>query len=168
MATITTEDVFNRLTAKFPNLSLALDAVVPHPIMTVPRESLVSVAEGLRQDTDFCYESLTCLTGVERGGGLEAVYSLYSRKLKHHLTLRVKVAYDDAVIPTVIKVWPAVDWHEREVFDMFGITFDGHPDHRRILCPDDWEGHPLRKDYQPPLFFHGIPVTVNVPGGVQV
>jgi NADH-quinone oxidoreductase subunit C len=65
------------------------------------------------------------------------------------------------VIPSVADIWSAADWHEREAYDLMGVTFTGHPDPRRILCPDDWEGHPLRKDYEFPLEYHGIPGTTE-------
>jgi len=68
---------------------------------------------------------------------------------------------DNPVIPTVSKTWPAADWHEREAFDLMGIRFAGHPDLRRILCADDWVGHPLRKDYEFPREYHGIPATTE-------
>lgn len=75
--------------------------------------------------------------------------------------IRVETARDNAVIPSVADVWPAADWHEREAFDLMGVRFDGHPDLRRILCPDDWEGHPLRKDYEFPMEYHSIPGTTE-------
>ena len=65
-------------------------------------------------------------------------------------------------MPSVVRFWPAADWHEREAYDMFGIVFDGHPDLRRILCADDWEGFPLRKDYVFPREYHGIPASVEL------
>jgi len=75
--------------------------------------------------------------------------------------VRVVTDRNDPVISSVAHVWPAADWHEREAFDLMGIRFSGHPDLRRILCPDDWEGHPLRKDYDFPLEYHGIPATTE-------
>lgn len=76
-----------------------------------------------------------------------AIYHLYSMKHRHRLTLRVVMERDGARVPSVAHLWPAANWHEREAYDLVGIVFDGHPDLRRILLPDDWVGHPLRKDY---------------------
>jgi NADH-quinone oxidoreductase subunit C len=88
------------------------------------------------------------VTAVDPSDGyLVVVYRLTSRTLRAAIFLKAKVAYDDAVIDTVSDLWPAAIWQEREVYDLFGITFTGHPDLRRILLPDDWVGHPLRKDY---------------------
>jgi NADH-quinone oxidoreductase subunit C len=94
---------------------------------------------------------------------MEVLYYLTS--LTHHQRLTVKVVvprWKDGVagqlpeVPTVSDVWRAADWHEREVYDLSGVWFSGHPDPRRILCPEDWAGHPLRKDYEMPLEYHGI------------
>ncbi len=78
------------------------------------------------------------------------------------IALKVRVPRDGGHVATVSDVWPAAEWHEREVYDMFGVTFDNHPDMRRILCPDDWVGYPLRKDYEYPLEYHGIPATTEL------
>jgi NADH-quinone oxidoreductase subunit C len=77
----------------------------------------------------------------------EVNYHLLSIPLHQRVRLRVWVSGEDTVVSTVIPVWPTANWHEREIFDLFGIRFEGHPDLHRILMPDDWEGHPLRKDY---------------------
>jgi NADH-quinone oxidoreductase subunit C len=77
----------------------------------------------------------------------EVVYNLYSIPLMHMIRVRALVPEDDCKIKTVTSVWKGANWHERETFDMYGIVFEGHPDLRRILMPDDWEGYPLRKDY---------------------
>ena len=81
---------------------------------------------------------------------------------RHTFAVKVYCPRDAASIPSVADLWPAADWHEREAFDMFGIDFPGHPDLRRILCADDWEGFPLRKDYVFPREYHGIPGSVEL------
>jgi NADH-quinone oxidoreductase subunit C len=79
-------------------------------------------------------------------------------KLGHHFAMRVTVPADQAVVPSVTDIWAMANWHEREGYDMIGITFMNHPDHRRILLGDDWIGHPLRKDYKAPEFYRGMKV----------
>jgi NADH-quinone oxidoreductase subunit C len=116
----------------------------------VSRDAWPAVARQLRDRPDLRFELLAELTAVDfwpRAPRFELVSVLVS--LEHHARLRVKVRVnaDDAHIGTVIGVWPAANWLEREVWDLFGIVFDGHPDLRRLLMPEDWEGHPLRKDY---------------------
>ena len=94
---------------------------------------------------DFCSD-VTATDWPPRAERFDVIYSLYSISHRHRVRLKVRVA-DGEFVPTVSGVWPAANWLEREVFDMFGIVFDGHPDLRRILMPDDWQGHPERKDY---------------------
>ena len=93
------------------------------------------------------FEYLNCLSGADWTTHLEVVYDLSSLTHPVTLHLRVKVDRDHPLLPTVSDLWRAADWHERECFDLFGVRFDGHPDHRRILLPEDWVGYPLRKDY---------------------
>lgn len=124
----------------------------------VAREHLLAVARELRDEPGLRFELCHSVSGVhypvDRGRELHAVLHLLS--LTHRRRIRVEVACPDADphLPSVTPVWPSADWHERETWDMFGIVFDGHPALTRILMPDDWPGHPQRKDY--PL--GGIPV----------
>jgi NADH-quinone oxidoreductase subunit C len=124
----------------------------------IAREHLPIVARSLRDDQDLRFELCLGVNGVhypaDSGRELHAVYPLYS--VTHNRTIRLEVAAPDADphIPTVVDIYPANNWHERETWDFFGIVFDGHPSLSRIEMPDDWPGHPQRKDY--PL--GGIPV----------
>jgi NADH-quinone oxidoreductase subunit C len=124
----------------------------------VRREDLPTVAQVLRDDERLRFEFCSGVSGVhypeDTGRELHAVYHLLS--MTHNRRIRVEVTAPDADphIPSIVSVYPTNDWHERETFDMFGIVFDGHPALTRILMPDDWPGHPQRKDY--PL--GGIPV----------
>ena len=120
----------------------------------VARERIAAVCDFLRQDEDapFDYLSdLTCVHYPERvDAPFEVVYNLFS--IQTYQRVRLKVRTDDSAgVPTVTTVWPSANWLEREVYDLFGVPFHGHPDLRRLLLPPDWDGHPLRKDY--PLEF---------------
>jgi NADH-quinone oxidoreductase subunit C len=93
------------------------------------------------------FEYLNCLSGADWVTHLEVVYDLSSLRHANKAHVRVKVNREDPLVRTVSDLWRAADWHERECYDLFGIRFDRHPDHRRILLPEDWVGYPLRKDY---------------------
>lgn len=105
----------------------------------------------LHDTPELYFDFLEDLCGVDYLGKkeprFEVVYHLYSIKHRHMIRIRAEVSEDDCNIDSVIDVWIGADWHERECYDLFGIKFKGHPDLRRILMPEDWEGHPLRKDY---------------------
>jgi len=124
----------------------------------VRREELVQVATSLRDDPALRFEFCAGVSGVnypeDTGRELHAVYHLLSMTHNRRIRLEVSVSDADPHIPSLVSVYPTNDWHERETYDMFGIIFDGHPALTRILMPDDWPGHPQRKDY--PL--GGIPV----------
>lgn len=118
--------------------------------VVVPREHLRRAAEFLAAEPSLRYTYLSDITTVDRfpiEPRFEINYHLVSLDRLERLRLKVKLGGADPVLPTVTLVWPTANWHERENFDLFGIRFDGHPDLRRILMPDDWEGFPLRKDY---------------------
>jgi NADH-quinone oxidoreductase subunit C len=117
--------------------------------IVVRKEDIVQIGTFLRGDPELSYNFLSDLCGVdwlERKPRFDVMYNLYSIEKNHRVRLKVQVE-DGAAIPSVTSVWSTANWHEREVFDMFGIRFEGHPDLRRILMPEDWEGHPLRKDF---------------------
>jgi NADH-quinone oxidoreductase subunit C len=131
---------------------------VDMPAMIVDRESWPEVARVLRHDPTLQFHLLSDVLGADfhpREPRYEVVYLLVSiggqtlgpATPQKRLRIKVRLPAADARIPTVSGIWPSASWPEREVFDLFGVTFDGHPDLRRVLMPEDWEGHPLRKDY---------------------
>jgi NADH-quinone oxidoreductase subunit C len=124
----------------------------------VQREHIVDMCRTLRDDPALRFELCSSVSGVDYGTDvdhrLHVVYHLLSMTYRRRIRLEVVLDIDDAHVPSVVEVYPTADWHERETWDMFGVVFDGHPALTRILMPDDWDGHPQRKDY--PL--GGIPV----------
>jgi len=142
-----------------------------HPSVTVTADRWHDIARFLRDDDRLGLNMLRCVSGIDlpEQNQIEVVYELTSLRPPrvvgsywtgdNEIAVRVQVPREGGHMPSAADVWPAADWHEREVFDMLGVTFDGHPGLRRILCPDDWVGHPLRKDYEFPKEYHGIPGT---------
>ena len=124
----------------------------------VRRESLLELCRTFRDEEGLRFELCSSVSGVDYGPEVEqrlhVVYHLTSMTYRRRIRLEVAVDVEDAHVPSVVEVYPTADWQERETWDMFGVVFDGHPALTRILMPDDWEGHPQRKDY--PL--GGIPV----------
>ena len=119
----------------------------------------LDIAKFLKSDPNLFFDSLQCQMGIDIGEGiLESRYNLHSMKHNHSTEIRISVHSSDPSIPSVEQVWRIADWFERETYDMLGIEYTGHRDLRRILLPDDWEGWPLRKDYQVQETYHGIVV----------
>jgi len=121
-----------------------------HPTIYVDRDHLPAVALALRDHSDLRFDFLVELTAADfhpRDPRFEVVYMLVSTGRLARLRVKVRLRGEDAHVGTVAAVWPSANWLEREVWDMFGIVFDGHPDPRRLLMPEDWQGYPLRKDY---------------------
>jgi NADH-quinone oxidoreductase subunit C len=115
------------------------------------------IASWLKIEDSLFFDSLQCQTGFDLGDDiLEARYNLHSMKHDHYAEIRIQVPKNNPKISSVEKVWRIADWFERETYDMLGIEFEGHRDMRRILLPDDWEGWPLRKDYETQDTYHGI------------
>ena len=130
------------------------------PWLEVAAEAVPEVLAFLKEEEGLGFDLLLIVTGVDRpseeGGSIEVVYHLASTMDGRELVLKTILPREKPVCPTVSSVHPGALWHERETYDMLGVEFSGHPDLRRILCPEDWVGHPLRKDYEYPEEYGGI------------
>ncbi|MFQ5771749.1 MAG: NADH-quinone oxidoreductase subunit C [bacterium] len=153
-------EIHKKLQDKFGADILEFNSEALEPWIKINPQNTFEIARYLKDDVGLAFDSLMCLSGIDYGAdsNLGVVYSLYSFRHKHKITIRVHLPRDNPKLPSVETVWRTADWHEREVYDLFGIHFEGHRDLRRILCPDDWEGYPLRKDYVVQEYYHGIRV----------
>lgn len=157
---MTPKEIFDNLKSKFGEAVLEFKEDKPvDPYIIVSADKIDEICYYLRDLEDFQFDSLSCLSGVDYGDGkLGVTYHLFSYAKRHKVILKVIVPADIPDVKTVSEVWQTANWHEREAYDMIGIKFEGHKDLRRILLEEDWEGHPLRKDFQVPEFFHGMRV----------
>jgi NADH-quinone oxidoreductase subunit C len=185
---MTYEQIHARLKERFGAAVLEGQAAGAQPYVVIEAQRMTEVALFLRDQADLAFDRLLCLSGVdyegmdlggkgkhveisqyeENGtvrpvelqaqGDLGVVYHLESSSLKHRCVLKVRVPRAQPKVAWVGAAWVTAQWGERETYDLFGIEFTGHPDLRRILLPEDWEGWPLRKDYQMPSAYQGIPL----------
>ena len=139
---------------KFPN---SLSDELNENFIGLRPDNWLEIAQWLKSDSEILFDSLQCITGTDLGENLlDSRYNLHSMKYGNLIEIRIAVSRDKPNIPSIEKIWRVGDWFERETYDMYGITFDGHRDLRRMLLPEDWEGFPLRKDYQTQETYHGI------------
>ena len=170
------EEFLARLQKQFGEKITGANLESLDPWIEVSPDGLVHLCTYLRDQSDLKFDMLNCITAVDYfqpdpkkaakakfEPHLELVYHLSSITHKHTIVVKVHLPRwkDDQEgelpeLPTVSQVWHTADWHEREVYDLSGVRFIGHANLRRILCPEDWVGHPLRKDYEMPLEYHGI------------
>lgn len=153
-------DLYNKLKKVFGDGIGELKTEVPvSPFIFADRAKINAIALFLRDEESLQFDNLSCLSGVDYDkDNLAVVYHLVSYALNQSLIVKCLIPKSDPKIQTVSDVWAAAEWHEREAYDLVGMVFEGHPDLRRILLPDDWEGHPLRKDYKVPEFYNGMKV----------
>jgi NADH-quinone oxidoreductase subunit C len=154
------QEIFSTLKTTFGDAVLdgKLDGVLDPFVKVVP-DRIKDVALFLRDNDQMQFNTLMCLSGMDyTGGKLGVVYHLHSMKWNHKIVLKVDLTTGNPRCQSVESIWKTANWHEREAYDLFGIEFEGHPDLRRILMPYDWEGYPLRKDYQVPEFYNGMKV----------
>lgn len=155
-----TNEVYDKLKRVFEDgIGEIKTDVSTYPFFFVSADKINAVSLFLRDEESLQFDNLSCLSGLDYDkDNLAVVYHLYSYVHHHKLVVKVVVPKSNPVVKTVSDVWAAADWHEREAYDLVGMTFEGHPDLRRILLPEDWEGHPLRKDYKVPEFYKGMKV----------
>ncbi|HUI30385.1 MAG TPA: NADH-quinone oxidoreductase subunit C [Candidatus Acidoferrales bacterium] len=153
-------EIHDKVKSKFPEAVIEFKPeAVTEPFIVVRSEMIREVAQFISEDPELKFDYLICLSGVDfNDGNLGIVYHLSSMPKRHRIVLKVKVPKDKPEVPSVESVWKTANWHEREAFDLFGIVFLDHPDLRRILLPDDWEGFPLRKDYKVQEYYQGMKV----------
>lgn len=151
----------------FPNTVIKKEIEKLEPFIQVLPESVPEVLQFLRDNPDLQFDFLMSLTGMDmmglsEGGELRAVYHLFSYKYRHTIVVKADCPREKPEIPTVSHIYPIANWYEREAFDLVGIIFVGHPDLRRILLPQEWEGHPLRKDWKEGPTALGFPTSRGV------
>jgi NADH-quinone oxidoreductase subunit C len=173
---MTPVEIHQKLVAKFGDKITGANLETLDPWVEVAPSAIVEVCRFLKTDDSLSCDALNNLCGVDyfepdpkkaakfgHEPHVEVVYHLYSYRHRHAIVVKVKLprwkgdkSREIPDLPSVTGVWAIADWHEREAYDLVGINFKGHPDLRRILCTEDWVGHPLRKDYDFPLEYHGI------------
>lgn len=165
---MTATEIAAILARTLPGVTYETSEAPDQPVLIVPRDALVETCRALRDTPELNFSFLAEMTGVDwwpKEPRFEVVYHFANVGVADfprpgmsgtgkRLRLKVRVHGEDATAPTLTGLWPNADWYEREVYDLFGIVFEGHPDLRRLLMPEDWEGHPARKDY---------PVQINKP-----
>jgi len=158
------QQITSKIETQFPDGIIESRPQDKHPHVRTTGNQWRAIAEYLKDDPQLTFDFLGCISAVDyvADDQLCAVYDLYSMQHNHWFAIKVYVDRNNPHIDTVSDLWPAAEWHEREAYDLMGINFDDHPDLRRILLPEDWEGHPLRKDYAFPREYHGIPGTTEL------
>ena len=145
---MTSEQIKNRLSDQFKSSIIKNENLAEHQV-EIKGEDWFDVATFMKDDPKLSFDQLECITGIDTGedGPLQTHYNLHSMEYRHKIEVVISHDRKDPKVASIEQLWRIGDWFERETYDMFGIEYTGHRDLRRILCPDDWEGWPLRKDY---------------------
>lgn len=139
-------EIGKELEQKFPGIVKVVQEA-PDLVVETEKEKLVELLGFLKTAPGLAFDFILFITAVDRVDYLEVVYGLRSMQELHQIIVKVRVPADSPEVPSITALWPAADFDERETYDLFGVRFTGHPNLERILMPDDWEGHPLRKSY---------------------
>ena len=141
-------EVDTRLRAQFGDAILAFEDNFGEPVATVAREQYHALIKFLRDDPGFAFDYCDFASAVDYGEeGIEIVTQLFSTTLHHRIRIKLRLATDDLSYPTISDLYPTADWHERENMEMFGVVVEGHPQPVKLLLPEPFDGHPLRKDF---------------------
>ena len=153
------EEIKSAISNKFSGSIIENDELSKNQI-EINGSQWLEIATFMRDNPELSFDQLECITGVDIGeeSNLKSLYNLNSIEHRHKVEIVINHDRKKPVVSSVEQVWRIGDWFERETYDMFGISYKGHRDLRRILCPDDWEGWPLRKDYEGQESYHGIVV----------
>jgi NADH-quinone oxidoreductase subunit C len=154
--------IHERLAGRFGEKVTSASLEAASPFVVVATEAIIEIATWCQSDPELRFDNLMCLAAAdypkETPPRFEVVYHLLSYEHGHVFALKVHLPRENPIVASVESLWGVANWHEREAFDMFGIAFTGNSDLRRILLPDDWTGHPLRKDWVDPEFYNGMHV----------
>jgi NADH-quinone oxidoreductase subunit C len=161
---LTAKDIHEKLKAAFPESVTEFVEEKLDPYSVVEAGAVAKVAAYLKSDPDLAFNYLVCITACDEKEFLTTVYhlesvDLHDGRIRHSFCMKTKSVRATPTCASVSHVWGAANWHEREAFDMMGIVYEGHPDLKRILCDDAWQGFPLRKDYVFPKEYGGIDLT---------
>jgi len=148
-------DIYKTIESKFSN---AIE-LVDDKFIKVSSSKWHNVALFLKNNSKLNFDYLMCISSYDVGDkkNYGVAYNFKSTSLNHYIEIRIEVN-DEELVPSVSDLWGSADWHEREAYDMMGIKFENHPNFKRILLPEDWPGHPLRKDFETPEYYRGMPV----------
>jgi NADH-quinone oxidoreductase subunit C len=155
--------ILERVKTKFGDRIQEVSDKKPDPFAVIDPKSIVEVGRFMHDDPELAMDCLSNESGVDYKDRVEVVYHLFSYKQRHGTVLKVKLPRENPSVPTLEVVWKSANWMEREIFDLLGVNFEGHSDMRRILMPEDWIGHPLRKDFVEPSEYHGISTVRESP-----
>ena len=155
-------EIVSRLKSQFGDKAFEFGEFRDELTVTLPKERIVEICRFLKDDPDLRFDLLADLCGIDMNTSEKrfgVIYNLFSISKRHRVRLKIITEEENPKVPTVTGVWGTANWHERETYDMFGIVFEGHPDLRRMYMPEEFEHHPLRKDF--PLM--GIPGSLPLP-----
>jgi NADH-quinone oxidoreductase subunit C len=155
--------IYERMKERYPDVVLETSEKKPDPFAVIDPAALLDVCRYLHDDPELAMDCLSNETGVDFKDRIEVIYHLFSYRHRHGAVLKVKLPRATPRVATVEGIWKSANWMEREIFDLLGVNFEGHSDLRRILMPEDWPGHPLRKDFVEPQEYHGIATVRESP-----